>query len=135
MIFVDTGAWFAAFVPNDPDHAAAEKWLDSNTEPLVTTDYVVDELLTLLKIRGEFERALRLGESLLDESVSKIAWVTPDDVRAAWEVFRSYRDKGWSFTDCVSYAVIDRLGASAAFSFDQHFRQFGTVSVEPPIDP
>jgi uncharacterized protein len=43
VIFVDTGAWFAAFVPNDPDHAVADKWLDSNTEPLVTTDYVIDE--------------------------------------------------------------------------------------------
>jgi uncharacterized protein len=84
-----------------------------------------------LKIRGEFERALRLGESLLDESVCRIEWVSPEDVRAGWEVFRSYRDKGWSFTDCVSYAVMQRLDAPAAFSFDQHFHQFGTVSVVP----
>ena len=55
MIFVDTGAWFATFVPNDPDHAAADAWLQANVQPLVTTDYVIDELLTLLKIRGEFQ--------------------------------------------------------------------------------
>lgn len=30
MIFVDTGAWFAAFVPNDPDYQAANEWLDAN---------------------------------------------------------------------------------------------------------
>lgn len=131
MIFVDTGAWFAAFVPNDPDHAAADQWLNTNTEPLVTTDYVIDELLTLLKIRGEFDRALRLGESLLDESICKIGWITPEDVHSGWEVFRSYRDKGWSFTDCVSYAFMQRLAVPAAFSFDHHFRQFGTVSVVP----
>jgi hypothetical protein len=29
----------------------------------VTTDYVIDELLTLLKMRGEYPRALRLGAS------------------------------------------------------------------------
>ena len=57
MIFVDTGAWFAAFVPNDADHAAAAAWLETNTEVLVTTDYIVDELLTLLKMRGEYQRA------------------------------------------------------------------------------
>jgi len=34
MIFVDTGAWFAVFVPNDSDHAAAEQWLEANREPL-----------------------------------------------------------------------------------------------------
>jgi predicted nucleic acid-binding protein len=38
-VFVDTGAWFARFVPTDPDDAAAKSWLDSNTQPLVTTDY------------------------------------------------------------------------------------------------
>jgi len=58
MIFADTGAWFAAFVPNDPDHETASDWLAQNTEVLVTTDYVLDELLTLLKRRGEFERAV-----------------------------------------------------------------------------
>ena len=61
MIFVDTGAWFAAFVPNDPDHAAADAWLGQNDDLLVTTDYVVDELLTLMKCRGEFERAIGAG--------------------------------------------------------------------------
>ena len=55
MIFVDTGTWFAAFVPNDFDHAAADAWLSRNNDLLVTTDYVVDELLTLMKCRGEFE--------------------------------------------------------------------------------
>lgn len=32
-------------------------------------------------------------------------------------------DKGWSFTDCVSYAVIERLRIKKAFAFDRHFRQ------------
>jgi uncharacterized protein len=37
MIFVDTGAWFATFVPNDPDHAAADVWLDRNDDPLISS--------------------------------------------------------------------------------------------------
>jgi len=131
VIFVDTGAWFAVFVPNDSDHSAADKWLDANTQPLFTTDYIIDELLTLLKVRGEFERALQLGENLLNESISQIEWVSATDVRDAWEVFRRHRDKGWSFTDCVSHAVMRRLGVRTAFSFDDHFHQFGTVSVVP----
>lgn len=105
--------------------------LTSPPEPLVTTDYIVDELLTLLKMRGEFDRALRLGESLLNESIAQVEWVSQGDVREAWNVFSNYRDKGWSFTDCVSHAIIRRLGVRTAFSFDQHFRQFGTVSIVP----
>lgn len=49
MIFVDTGAWFAALVPTDASHRAATDFLKSNDEPLLTTDYVVDELLTTIK--------------------------------------------------------------------------------------
>lgn len=131
MIFVDTGAWFAAFVPNDPDHAAADAWLTKNTAPLVTTDYVLDELLTLLKRRGELERAIRLGQSILDGAVARFEWIVPADFNAAWEVFRQFRDKGWSFTDCTSWAVMERLSIVTAFAFDRHFRQFGNVTVVP----
>ena len=131
MIFVDTGAWFATFVPNDPDHVAAIGWFDRNSEPLVTTDYVVDELLTLLKIRREYGRAIRLGEDLLDEKMAQLEWVLPIDVRTAWLTFSQFRDKGWSFTDCVSKAVMERLNIQTAFAFDEHFRQFGSVSVAP----
>jgi len=131
VIFVDTGAWFAAFVPNDADHAAADAWLEANTELLVTTDYVIDELLTLMKIRGEFRRALHLGASLFAEDIAQIVWVLPDDIQQAWGIFQRYHDKGWSFTDCVSRVMMERLGMQRAFAFDDHFRQFGTVTVVP----
>ena len=97
----------------------------------MTTDYVIDELLTLLKIRGEFERALEIGPPLLRGTICHLEWVTPADVAQAWQVFATYRDKGWSFTDCVSRVVIERLGIATAFAFDVHFRQFGTLTVVP----
>ncbi len=133
-VFVDTGAWFARFVPTDPDHPAARAWLDRNTQPLITTDYVVDELLTLLKVRGEYSRALEIGPDLFDGRVCDLEWVTPADAAEAWRVFSTYQDKGWSFTDCVSHVVMRRLGIATALAFDKHFREFGTITVVPPID-
>ena len=35
--------------------------------------------------------------------------------------------KGWSFTDCTSKVIMERLNISTAFSFDEHFEQFGSV--------
>ncbi|MDR3620613.1 MAG: PIN domain-containing protein [Paludisphaera borealis] len=130
-IFVDTGAWFARFVPTDPDHHAAKAWLDRNAQPLITTDYVLDELLTLLKVRGEYQRALEIGPRILRSQVCEMERVTPFDVEEAWRVFSNYQDKGWSFTDCVSRVVMERLGLATAFAFDEHFRQFGTLRVVP----
>ena len=62
MIFVDTGAWFATVVPTDPNHQRATSFLAANREPLITTDYVVDETLTLLRARGEHQRSILTGE-------------------------------------------------------------------------
>jgi predicted nucleic acid-binding protein len=130
-IFVDTGAWFARFVPTDADHIAACRWFEQNTEPLITSDYVIDELLTVLKIRGEYQRALEVGPALFNGEVCDLEWVTPADVQDAWLVFSSYGDKGWSFTDGVSRVMMERLRITTAVAFDEHFRQFGTVTVVP----
>jgi uncharacterized protein len=130
-VFVDTGAWFAAFVPTDRDHARAAQWLRQNGRPMVTTDYVLDELLTLLLVRGERERALRVGAALLDGSLADLHWMTLEDIQQAWQTFRQFSDKGWSFTDCTSRVVMERLFITTAFAFDEHFRQFGIGPVLP----
>ncbi len=131
LIFVDTGAWFARFVPSDRDHSAAREWFEQNTYPLITTDYVIDEVLTVLKVRGEYQRALEVGPSLFNGDVCDLEWVTQADVRDAWQIFSTYREKGWSFTDCVSRVVMERLLITTAVAFDEHFHQFGTVTVVP----
>lgn len=131
MIFVDTGAWFAAVVPGDANFAVAMTWRTRNTIQLVTTDYIIDETLTLLRARGEFGRALRLGDDLFSERFAEIEWLSPTDVTEAWHVLRHFRDKAWSFTDCTSYVVMKRLKIKTAFAFDDHFRQFGFVRVVP----
>lgn len=126
-VFVDTGAWFAYFVRRDPDHAAARGWIRRNRQPLVTTDYIIDELLTLLKIRESHRVAIAAGEALLQQDVARLERINEIDFHAAWEVFHQYRDKGWSFTDCSSKAIMERLGITHAFAFDTHFEEFGTV--------
>jgi uncharacterized protein len=131
MIFVDTGAWFASIVPSDADHAAAMQWLNQNSESLLTTDYVVDETLTLLRSRGEMQRSLDLGNAFFSGALATLCYLTPDDIQQTWSVFRQYSDKNWSFTDCSSKVVTDRLQISVAFAFDHHFRQFGSIRVVP----
>jgi hypothetical protein len=129
--FVDTGAWFAAVVPWDANHAAAAAWFEHNERPLISTDYIVDETLTLLRSRGEGQRAITLGERFFGGQLAAVHLLSSDQIEAAWEVFRRFRDKEWSFTDCTSKVVIEELACPVAVAFDEHFRQFGSVLVEP----
>lgn len=131
MIFVDTSAWFAASVRSDRNHGPAQAWVEENKEPLLTTDYVIDETLTLLKRRGEFECALELGAEFFSGTLAEIVRLTEADWLRAWNVFRHFKDKDWSFTDCTCKVVIEKLRISECFAFDDHFRQFGSVTVLP----
>ena len=47
-----------------------------------------------------------------------------DEGRARNILFR-YTDKDCSFTDAISFVVMERLGIRSAFTFDQDFAQYG----------
>ncbi|HMO85860.1 MAG TPA: PIN domain-containing protein [Lacipirellulaceae bacterium] len=105
--------------------------LRSVREPLVTTDYTVDETLTLLRARNEHLRAVAFGRHVIDGGGALIVHIDDQDFAQAWKTFQQFHDKQWSFTDCVSRVVIERLGIPREFAFDEHFRQFGNVAVVP----
>lgn len=130
-VFVDTSAWYALFNPTDPDHEVARHWYELCSQPLITTDFVFDELMTLLRTRAAFHKAVHAGSELLSDPTITLVRITPEDFQSAWRIFQQYEDKVWSFTDCTSRVVMDRLGVEQAFAFDDDFRQFGTVAVVP----
>ncbi|MGI8640416.1 MAG: type II toxin-antitoxin system VapC family toxin [Pyrinomonadaceae bacterium] len=131
MIFVDTGGWFGSIVPTDENHEKARNWFLQNREPLITSNYVVDETLTLFKVRGEYKRALQIGEQFFNGSLTGVYDLSSEDIIESWKVFKKYADKEWSFTDCSSKVVMKKLGINRAFAFDIHFRQFGNIVVLP----
>jgi len=131
MIFVDTSGWFASTVAEDIHHERATAWWRQNTQGLLTTDHVVDETLTLLKARDQLPVALSLGQRLFEGQIARLYHVTEADLQEGWRAVRRYADKDWSFTDCTSKIVMDKLGLTQAFAFDQHFQQFGSVTIVP----
>ncbi|MDJ0601599.1 MAG: PIN domain-containing protein [Crocosphaera sp.] len=131
MIFVDTSAWFAAVVPSDPDHEILSQWFNQNTETLLTTDYIIDETLTLLRMRKERLRSIALGEAFFSGKLTQIYYLTPDDIKQTWQIFEKFSDKNWSFTDCSSKWIIEKLKIKKTLTLDHHFQQFGSVLVLP----
>ena len=131
MVFVDTGAWFALSVSSDTDHARAKDFIEQNREPLVTTDYVVDELLTLFVVRRQKSQGVAWLRVVLVQGGVEFVRVEQADFEAACRLYEQFSDKAWSFTDSTSYVVMQRLGIRKAFAFDEHYRQFATVQVVP----
>ena len=120
-IFVDTGAWYALVDSDDADHTAAAAFLASNTMPLITTNFIFSEAVTLIRYRIGHEAARSFGQKLMESSFVRVVAVTPADEERAWEIFCKYRDQDFSFVDCSSFAAMERMKLSTAFGFDRHF--------------
>lgn len=131
-MFVDSSAWFAAYVPSSPEYRIVQKALAAS-DRLVTSDFVLDETLTLLRARGHDARARQFGARVFEGSLARLVYVTEQDIEQAWIVFSTYRDKAWSFTDSTSLAVMKRLGPSHAIALDQHFDQMPGIATIPLI--
>lgn len=127
-LFVDTAGWMACADAADPAHGAACAARDAALEAgrlLVTTDYVVDETLTLIRVRLGIAEAEAWWTQV--DGSSRVRHHAIDALRAekARTVFFNHRDKQYSFTDCTSFVVMKELKLSEALTTDRHFRQMG----------
>ena len=121
-MFVDTGAWYALIDRKDPDHKAAVDFLSGNKVPLVTSNFVFDETVTLLNSRLGWSIASAFGKKLKDSGFVSLAAIKDADEEKAWEIFLKFKDNDFSYTDCTSFSLMQRLGIAEAFSFDGHFK-------------
>ncbi|MBI5441219.1 MAG: PIN domain-containing protein [Deltaproteobacteria bacterium] len=130
-LFVDTSAWYAFLNRHDPNHSAVADVLAEWEGRLLLTDYVFDELVTLIRARVGHELAVRAGSALRSGDLALLVAVEPKDIENAWQRFCRDSDKAYSFTDCCSFAVMTRLRLSQAAACDAHFRQAGFHSLPP----
>jgi hypothetical protein len=124
-VFVDTSAWFAFVDRRDPDHRAVRTALRKHDGRLVSSTYVLDEVVTLCRYRLGHEPAVRVGRTLLDPAVVDLVRITSDDELAAWQLFEARADKEYSFTDCTSFTLMRRLEIDVAIAVDEDFTQEG----------
>lgn len=128
-LFVDTSAWCAVFDRRDQNHQEAADLLSSlKGKPvrLITSDYVFDETVTLLRARAGHSSAVVFGERLLKGSVA-IEEIDTQIQTEAWDLFVTYEDLDCSFTDCTSFALMRNHRLEHAFTFDRHFWRMGFV--------
>lgn len=127
-VFVDTAGWMTLADGADPDHARAarfrDQWLEQGGS-FVSTDYVMDETLTLLRVRLGLDAAERWWSQV--EASARIAWewIDPERAEKARRWYFRWRDKAFSFTDCTSFVVMRERRIRSALTSDHHFALAG----------
>ena len=125
LVFVDTSGWYALVDENDPDHKPVRGWFEENRSPLVTSEYIFDETITLIRTSLGHSEAVEFGEKVKKSNLTQIISVNQEDRKDGWKIFKKYDDQVFSFTDCVSFAQIERLGIKIALALDEDFRTMG----------
>lgn len=125
QVFIDTSMFFALVHDKDEFHNTAAsilKKLETEKTLLITSNYVLDETFTLIRLRRGIKIADNFRRSLTRGI--KIVRITVADEAGAWQWFL----KDWSklsFTDCVSFAAMTRLGLKRVATFDKDFQKAG----------
>lgn len=131
-LFLDANYVIGLEVADDQHHAEARqhwtKYLES-PQPLITTSYVLDEVVTFLNNKHLHSKAVSVGSDLLTASTIQMVHVEESLFYEGWEYFEQHSDKTYSLTDCISFVLMTRLGIVEALTFERHFEQAGFVKL------
>ena len=125
-LFVDTGVFFAAYSKNDVHHCDAVELMEWGMHGkggvIYTSDYIFDETVTLARVKTHnSEVPIQIGRMIKESPRIKLLKVDENVFNMAWDIFKIYCQKGLSFTDCTSIAIIKSHKIDTIFSFDAHF--------------
>ena len=135
-VFLDTNGWLALLNASDVLYPVARPlWtelLEQGTS-VVVTDWVIAETgngLARTPARRQFKRAVEL---LRSSARSRLYLVSPDHLERAVALYDRRRDKTWGLVDCASFALMEDLGLTDAFTNDRHFKQAGFTCLLPEL--
>ena len=77
--------------------------------------------MTLIRRRLGIPASIDFSKKVRKSQVVKVLSVSDEVEGKAVDLFEKYDDKTFSFTDCVSFAVMRDLDIQEVFAFDEHF--------------
>jgi hypothetical protein len=127
--FVDTSGWYDLLFSGAPKHDDIVRLVRLPGATLVTSTYVLDELVALLLTRSDHTTAARVGAHIRSAAEVRVEHPDATEELQAWALFLDRPDKTYTLTDCLSFVMMRRLKIEAAIATDDHFRQEGFVVV------
>jgi len=132
MVFIDTWGWLAIGHRKDPFHKRVVECyqkLQSEKSRVFTSDYILDETITLLFRREKYEEAVNFMVGIFQAAES--GYLLVDKINAprfssAWELRKTFKDKPLiSFTDITTMVIMQERGIKQILTKDEHFTHVG----------
>jgi uncharacterized protein len=127
-VFADAGYWIALINPRDQLFRRARAVSESLDDPfIVTSEWVLFEVLNAHAEGGSRLRSAAVAIVHAMRADPTVLIVRSDETlfAEALLLYEERADKGWSMTDCSSFAIMKRRKIQSALSHDKHFEQAG----------
>ena len=92
---------------------------------LVTSDYVLDEMLTGWLTTGRAQRGFDFFDAILESPRYTLAFVDRRIFGLARQRAEAYQEHRLSFTDCTNVALVHEMRLDSIFAFDDGFSRVG----------
>jgi predicted nucleic acid-binding protein len=126
-VFVDSSAYLALLDADDEHHSQATELLQELAQAryrqFTTNVLLIESHALILSVLGRTQAAQFLKD--MQESNTVVIRARAADEERAKQIIFQYDDKDFSFADCISFAVMERLDIRLAFTFDRDFTQYG----------
>ncbi|WP_435158829.1 type II toxin-antitoxin system VapC family toxin [Haladaptatus sp. DFWS20] len=138
-LFVDTGALFAVFNPNDERHDAARVVMqkirtgEAPYRPLYISSFAVGELATLMLRKLGHDAAVEGIQRIRESPNLIILYPGPAAFANTCAEFSRYDDQQISFVDHMTGVLADERDATHVFAFDSDFRTLGLTVVPEDV--
>ena len=127
-LFVDSGAWIALRSRRDQHHAEADRLFREALRrriPLATTDLVLAELHRLTLFRAGVLPALRALDRIDQSPSVTVHFAAAEHHAAARRWLERLAPHPITYTDAVSFAVMEGLRCRHVLAFDHDFTAVG----------
>ena len=128
-LFVDTSGWYDLLYSGAPKHGDIVRLMREPGTNLVTSTYVLDELVALLLTRSGHATAARAGSHIRSAAEVRVEHPDAAEEQRAWALFLDRSDKTYTLTDCLSFVMMRRLKIQAAIATDHHFTEEGFAAL------
>jgi predicted nucleic acid-binding protein len=123
-LFVDSGVWFALASASDGRHAEADRLLREAVAGrirLLTTNLILAEVHRVALVRMGIRPAAMMLDRIEASRVVVLVHASAEHHRSARRWLAKLADQRISYTDGVSFAVMEAARCRDVMTFDHHF--------------
>lgn len=127
---MDTWAWLVLANCKEPAFEKVKAFYHSEKQAgvqIITSDYILDEVITFLFVKSPASKALEYLKQLfasIEAGFIRLERIGPDRFEKTWKMRIKYKDHPKiSFTDFSSFIVMQESSTHRVLTHDHHFEE------------